>query len=80
MRDFIRQVQQKRKDIGLEVTDRIEIEFLENKMLSTAIHSFEDYLKTETLSTEIKELENKTEKLQPITIGEEEYFFSISKL
>ncbi len=82
IRDFIRQVQQKRKDTGLEVTDRISIEFVKNKLLSTAIRSFEDYLKQETLSEKITELEteSKDKNLQPIIIGEEEYYFGISKL
>jgi isoleucyl-tRNA synthetase len=52
-RELVNRIQNLRKDSGLEVTDRINIQLQENGKLSDAIHQNLDYIKTETLTNTI---------------------------
>ena len=57
-RDFVNRVQNLRKDLGLAVLDKINIEVERNgEALTSALTSFRDYISTETqaLSLELKE-------------------------
>jgi isoleucyl-tRNA synthetase len=57
-RDFVNRVQNLRKDLGLAVLDKINIEVERNgETLTSALTSFRDYISTETqaLSLELKE-------------------------
>jgi isoleucyl-tRNA synthetase len=60
-REMINRIQNIRKDSGLEVTDKIEVEILKNDVLEKAIKANEEYIKLETLTKNIKfveEIEN----------------------
>ena len=62
-RDFVSKIQNIRKDIGLEVTDRIDIKIVSNENYNTSINELSDYIKNETLCNEITivdTLENST--------------------
>lgn len=52
-RDFVSKIQNIRKDIGLEVTDRIDIKIVSNENYNTSINELSDYIKNETLCNEI---------------------------
>ena len=53
-RDFIRQIQEERKNQNLNVSDRIKIYYNEDDTdISKAIEKFAEYIKDETLSTEM---------------------------
>ena len=52
-RDLIRQVQQARRDAGLVVTDRIQIWLDGGEKVLNAVKSFEDYVASQILATEI---------------------------
>lgn len=57
-RDFVNRVQNLRKDMGLEVLDKINIEVeKDGEVVSSALTAFKDYISTETqaLSLELKE-------------------------
>jgi isoleucyl-tRNA synthetase len=57
-RDFVNRIQNLRKDMGLEVLDKIGIEVEEDgEMLTLALTQFKEYISTETqaLSLELKE-------------------------
>ena len=57
-RDFVNRVQNLRKDMGLEVLDKIDIEVEKASELATlAFTDFKDYIRAETqaLSLELKE-------------------------
>ena len=56
-RDFVNRVQNLRKDMGLEVLDKISIEVEKNGEVSSALLEHKDYIRTETqaLSLELKE-------------------------
>ncbi|MBZ9777646.1 isoleucine--tRNA ligase [Psychroflexus sp. CAK8W] len=52
-RELVNRIQNLRKDSGLEVTDRINIELQEDEKISKAVHQNLDYIKTETLTNAI---------------------------
>ncbi len=53
-RELVNRIQNIRKDSGLEVTDKIDITFLENKTIQEAVASNESYIKNETLTASIE--------------------------
>jgi len=52
-REFVNRVQNMRKDAGLSVTDRIRIYFESSNRLSEAVTRMSDYIKSETLATQM---------------------------
>ena len=62
IRELISKVQQLRKTKNFEITDRINL-FYDSKELTPIIKAFEDELKKETLSLEVKEKSLNTEEL-----------------
>ncbi|MBQ4819963.1 isoleucine--tRNA ligase [Aquimarina sp. MMG016] len=63
-RELVNRIQNIRKDSGLEVTDKIEIVFQENKAIQEAVTNNETYIKNETLTETIefaKDIINGTE-------------------
>lgn len=52
-RELINRIQNFRKNSGFEVTDRINIQFLANEVIESAVQSNEKYIKTETLADSI---------------------------
>jgi len=64
VRDFVRGIQNLRKESGFEVTDRIEITASGNETLEKAFNMFADYISSETLAekaTWVSSLENATD-------------------
>ena len=53
VRDLIRQVQNLRKDSGLKVEDRIEIEINGSTVLNNAVESYESYFMNEVLGVKL---------------------------
>ncbi|MGI6741771.1 MAG: isoleucine--tRNA ligase [Brevefilum sp.] len=53
VREFVRRVQSLRKDADFDIADRITLYFTASQQLSNAIEAFTDYIKEETLATEI---------------------------
>jgi isoleucyl-tRNA synthetase len=53
-REFVNRVQNMRKDAGLSVTDRIRIHFESSGKVSAAITRMTEYIKSETLATQIQ--------------------------
>ncbi len=52
-REFVNRVQNMRKDAGLEVTDRIRIHFEAPQRVSDAVGAMTEYVKSETLATQV---------------------------
>ncbi len=52
-REFVNRVQNYRKDLGLDVTDKIQIFISNNSTLNKAISNFKQYIKNETLAESI---------------------------
>ena len=54
VRDLIRAVQNLRKERGFEVTDRITLAIDGSEEILAAVRSFEDYLRGETLTDDLR--------------------------
>ena len=52
-REFVNRVQNMRKDAGLSVTDRIRIYFESSGRVADAVIRMSDYIKSETLATQV---------------------------
>lgn len=55
-REFVSKVQNMRKDMGLDVSDRIEILFKTDTEIENAVKNFREYICNETLSVSIKQI------------------------
>ncbi len=53
-RDFVRQIQQMRKDANLEIEDRITITYAAEREAAEAIEEFAEYIKSETLAERLE--------------------------
>ena len=53
-RDFVRHVQQARKDAGLEITDRIRIGYTAGDEVAAAVEAWREYIARETLADAIE--------------------------
>jgi isoleucyl-tRNA synthetase len=75
-RDFINRIQNLRKDMGLEVLDKISIEVERNgEALTTAITEFKQYISTETQATS---LELKDTIAEGTEVDMDEYMIKVS--
>ena len=52
-REFVNRVQNMRKDAGFSVTDRIRIHFETSERVADAVHRLAEYVKSETLATQL---------------------------
>ncbi len=74
-RDFVNRIQNLRKDMGMEVLDKIAIE-VENQheFATSALKEFKDYICTETQSLQLEFKDQIAEAVEvPIAIGAEEF-------
>ena len=75
-RDLVRQVQQARKDLDLEIEDRIRVRIVtEDATVGSAIQAWSDYVRSETLAEELSvsaagSAEQSGANLKAVTIGE----------
>jgi len=68
-RDFVRQVQQQRKDLDLEIQDRIRIGFdSDDPDLLAALKTWGDYIRTETLADDVKS-DKAPADAKPVLVG-----------
>jgi isoleucyl-tRNA synthetase len=68
-RELVNRIQNLRKDSGFEVTDKIVIKFLKDPFIDSALLDNLEYIKTETLATEIL-VETKLNEGLPIEFDE----------
>ena len=55
-REVVSKIQNMRREMDLEVADRIEIKYSIPKKYVSALANFEDYIKTETLALKLSEI------------------------
>jgi isoleucyl-tRNA synthetase len=60
-REFINRIQNLRKELDFEVTDKIKVYYSGNENITKAIENKSDYIKNEILATELILSDNKTE-------------------
>ena len=68
-RELVNRIQNMRKDSGFEVTDKIRIKLLKDGLVEKAVESNLEYIKTETLTTEL-DFEDVLEKGAEIAFDE----------
>jgi isoleucyl-tRNA synthetase len=68
-RDIIRQVQQSRKDAGLDVSDRISLTLSADDVVLAAVRAHESLICSETLTTDLKLVE-KDSLDTPVAVGD----------
>jgi isoleucyl-tRNA synthetase len=78
-RDFVNRVQNLRKDMGMEVLDKIAIEVENHHELATvALKEFKDYICTETQSLQLEFKDQIVEAVEvPIGIGVDEFVLKV---
>ena len=70
-RDFVRQVQQLRKQADLHIQDRIAIEYhTENGLVQAMVTEWEDYIRGETLADSIAFRDSPSAGLKSVRVGE----------
>ena len=57
-RELVNRIQNLRKDSGFEVTDRIDVQLQNDVQVAAAIASNEEYIKSETLTEDLKIMDN----------------------
>ena len=77
VRDLVRGVQNLRKEMGLEVTDRIKLSVYGPDRLKAAWEAFADYAAQEILAREV--IWEKTEDAAELEAGEEKWLVKIAK-
>jgi isoleucyl-tRNA synthetase len=76
-RDFVRHVQQARKDAGLQITDRIRIEYAtDDDTVLTMLREWSDYIAAETLADAATARDAAT---KTVTVGESQVAISIER-
>ncbi|NQU63534.1 MAG: class I tRNA ligase family protein, partial [SAR324 cluster bacterium] len=78
-REFVNKVQQTRKEMDLEVVDRIEIAFHAGDVLKNAIEKHLDYIKSETLANTLESVANSGDGFTDWVLNEENCAIKISK-
>jgi isoleucyl-tRNA synthetase len=79
-RELINRIQNLRREMDFEVTDRIKIKIEENQEIQSAIDQFQDYIKTEVLAQSIDMAPNPEASSQSIELpGEIKLLISLEK-
>lgn len=79
-RDFIRQVQQLRKDADLEIENRIGVEyFTDDEQVIEMLVQWADLIQGETLADQLSPLAVSPDEISPVNIGDEKVFIRIRK-
>jgi len=79
-REFVNRVQNMRKEAGMEVTDRIRIQFESSERIKSAILKLSEYIKSETLANEVITGRNDTQHWTKWDIDGDSCEIGISKV
>ena len=79
-RDLIRQLNNMRKDAGLEISDRIEVGYTAAGTAASALTTFADYIAAETLAVSLSAaVLSQALATESITIGDDEVTLTLKK-
>ncbi len=79
-RDFVRHVQQSRKDADLEITDRISVQYHVSDLLAAqAIAEWDDYIRRETLADQLLQEQGPPAGSQGVSIGDSAVSLAIKR-
>ena len=77
-REIVNRIQNLRKELNLEVTDRIKVGYSVPEPIEEAINKFENYISRETLAVALNEV-NETIDAVPFEVDEYQCYFSLTK-
>ncbi|HXG91083.1 MAG TPA: isoleucine--tRNA ligase [Blastocatellia bacterium] len=80
VRDLVRHIQNLRKEIGLDVADRIRINYFASDELAAAVSAHSDYLAGETLAVELSRSTAPLDSPHAIKLGGESIQLAIDKV
>lgn len=78
VRDLVRHIQKLRKDQGLNVTDRIRVEYFSSDEIAAAISTHKDYILAEILATSIERTDN-AQPVYSLQLGTEKVKVDLSR-
>ena len=78
-REFVNRIQNLRKNIGLQVTDRINVKFFASKEICDAIIKLSDYVCNEILCVTCERVDSLDENAHILEIDQDQILVSISK-
>ncbi|MCP4200772.1 MAG: isoleucine--tRNA ligase [bacterium] len=79
VRDLVRKIQNLRKEVGLDVADRIHLRYQASDALAADIESFAGYVSTEILALELERAETLADSAHTVKLGEETLEVRIEK-
>lgn len=81
VRDLVRHIQKLRKDMGLDVADRIDVEYISSDEIAVAVSTHADYISSETLATNIARVKSDPpSSYHSIRLGSEEVRIGLSRV
>ena len=80
MRDLVRHIQNLRKEIGLDVADRIRISYFASDEMAAAVLAHYNYLAGETLALEITRSDSMIDSSHTVKLGGESVQLALSKV
>ena len=80
VRDLVRHIQNLRKEIGLDVADRIHISYFAGDEMAAAVLAHYNYLAGETLALEIARSDSPIESSHTVKLGGESVQLALSKV
>jgi isoleucyl-tRNA synthetase len=79
-RDFVRQVQQMRKEADLEISDRIRIDYnTGDAAIAAALGEWNEYIRAETLADALSSAKTPPAGAKQVLVGETEVWLKIDK-
>lgn len=77
-REIIKAIQTQRKESGLEITDRIQVQIVNSPLVSNVVEKFGDYISAQVLANSI-ELVDSLEGALEVSLDGETVLLSLSK-
>ena len=79
-RDLVHWIQQKRKNLGLEITDRICIKYHPNDIIQQIFANHKEYIQEEVLCKELVPTKSNTSKIDELDLENYKIFLAIEKI
>jgi len=79
VRDLVRHIQTARKELGLEVTDRIRVSYVSSDQMATAIAAHGEYLASETLAVDLSRATSLASPTRVVELGAESIQLFLTK-
>ncbi|MFN3336696.1 MAG: DUF5915 domain-containing protein, partial [Thermomicrobium sp.] len=81
-RDFVRGVQEARKNAGFEIDDTIVVVYRASGDMATAVERFADYIAHETLAVELRpgDPEREDGHLEEVKVGRERFVVALRRV